>query len=50
MSKDSQPDNKIDRMKKCNFQTPITRETAKGNPTGKKITNELRNKAQGEIS
>ncbi|MBU5593485.1 hypothetical protein KQI89_17235 [Clostridium sp. MSJ-4] len=29
MTKDSQPDNKIARMEKCNFQTPITRETAK---------------------
>ena len=24
MPKDSQPDNKVARMKKCNYQTPIT--------------------------
>lgn len=26
MAKDSQPDNKMARMKKCNCQTPITKE------------------------
>lgn len=26
MPKDSQPDNKIARMEKCNYQTPITEE------------------------
>ncbi|WP_180964102.1 MULTISPECIES: hypothetical protein [Clostridiaceae] len=50
MPKDSQPDNKKARMEKCNYQTPITRETAKGNPTSKKVSNGLRNKAKGEIS
>lgn len=37
MSKDSQIDKKEDRMKKCNYQTPLTRETAKNhNRTNKK--------------
>lgn len=37
MPKDSQPDGKIQRMEKCNWQTPITRETAKNhNSTTKK--------------
>ncbi|AEB75011.1 conserved hypothetical protein [Clostridium botulinum BKT015925] len=29
MAKDSQPDNKLARMIKCNFQTPITSEEGK---------------------
>ena len=29
MPKDSQPDNKVARMEKCNFQTPITSEEGK---------------------
>lgn len=37
MPKDSQPDNKIARIEKANWQTPITRETAKNhNRTTKK--------------
>ncbi|WP_315115076.1 hypothetical protein [uncultured Clostridium sp.] len=37
MPKDSQPDNKKARMEKSNYQTPITRETAKNsNRTTKK--------------
>ncbi|MDZ5254440.1 hypothetical protein [Clostridium sp. LIBA-8841] len=37
MSKDSQPDNKVARMEKCNFQTPITSEEGKNhNRTAKK--------------
>lgn len=37
MTKDSQPDNKHDRLVKSNFDTPITRETAKNqNRTTKK--------------
>ena len=35
MAKDSQPDNKIARMKKCNFQTPITEEGHNHNPNAK---------------
>lgn len=36
MPKDSQPDNKISRMKKCNYQTPITKENMNHNPNKKK--------------
>jgi hypothetical protein len=37
MPKDSQPDNKKARMEKCNWYTPITRESAKNsNRTTKK--------------
>lgn len=37
MPKDSQPDNKKARMEKCNWDTPITRESAKNsNSTTKK--------------
>lgn len=37
MAKDSQPDNKIARMEKCNYQTPITDEESKNhNKTQKK--------------
>lgn len=36
MSKDSQPDNKQAKMKKCNGQTPITRENQNQNPNSKK--------------
>ncbi|HHD2408343.1 TPA: hypothetical protein ACOTFX_001306 [Clostridium perfringens] len=37
MPKDSQPDNKVARMEKCNFQTPITSEEGKNhNRTAKK--------------
>lgn len=37
MPKDSQPDNKMARMTKCNWQTPITRESDKNhNRTTKK--------------
>ena len=36
MPKDSQPDNKHDRMKKCNGQTPITRENQNQNKNAKK--------------
>ncbi|MBY0756874.1 hypothetical protein K5V21_15625 [Clostridium sardiniense] len=37
MTKDSQPDNKKDRMKKCNYQTSITSEEGKNhNRTQKK--------------
>ncbi|MCY6960694.1 MULTISPECIES: hypothetical protein [Clostridium] len=37
MPKDSQPDNKKARMEKSNWDTPITRETAKNkNRTSKK--------------
>lgn len=34
--KDSQPDSKRTRMKKCNGQTPITRENQNQNPSAKK--------------
>ncbi len=36
MPKDSQPDNKTAREKKCNGQTPITREAQNHNRTTKK--------------
>ena len=37
MTKDSQPDNKISRMEKCNYQTPIPSEEGKNhNRTNKK--------------
>lgn len=36
MSKDSQPDNKHARMKKCNGQIPITRENQNQNRNAKK--------------
>lgn len=36
MPKDSQPDNKRARMKKCNGQTPITRENQNQNRNAKK--------------
>lgn len=37
MPKDSQPDNKKARLEKSNYQTPITRESAKNsNRTAKK--------------
>ncbi|ACA43902.1 hypothetical protein [Clostridium botulinum] len=39
MPKDSQPDNKKARMKKCNYQTPIISEEGKN-----KITNKNKNK------
>lgn len=40
MPKDSQPDNKLARMEKCNWDTPITRESAKNsNKTSKKQSN-----------
>lgn len=40
MTKDSQPDNKQARLEKSNFDTPITRETAKNhNRTDKKQSN-----------
>ena len=32
MPKDSQPDNKVARMEKCNYQTPITEEGHNHNP------------------
>lgn len=44
MPKDSQPDNKRARMEKCNWDTPITRETAKNNNrTNKKQSNKPTN-------
>lgn len=36
MTKDSQPDNKISRMEKCNYQTPITEENQNQNRNRKK--------------
>jgi len=36
MPKDSQPDNKKARMKKCNGQTPITKENQNQNRNAKK--------------
>lgn len=39
MPKDSQPDKKEARMKKCNGQTPITRENQNQNRTAKKQSN-----------
>ncbi|BBF42911.1 hypothetical protein lbkm_1597 [Lachnospiraceae bacterium KM106-2] len=36
MPKDSQPDNKESRMKKCNGQTPITRENQNKNRNAKR--------------
>lgn len=35
MAKDSQPDNKIARMKKCNNQTPLTAENQNKNKNSK---------------
>lgn len=39
MPKDSQLDNKKARIKKCNGQTPITRENQNQNRTAKKQSN-----------
>ena len=39
MAKDSQPDNKIARMEKCNGQTPITKENQNKNPNAKRKSN-----------
>ncbi|MDF2801050.1 MAG: hypothetical protein K0S61_953 [Anaerocolumna sp.] len=39
MPKDSQPDNKEDRLKKANYQTPITRENQNQNRNSKKQSN-----------
>lgn len=39
MPKDSQPDNKEDRLKKANYQTPITRENQNQNRNNKKKSN-----------
>jgi hypothetical protein len=36
MTKDSQPDNKHARMKKCNYQIPIIQENTNHNPNRKK--------------
>lgn len=36
MPKDSQPDKKEVRMKKCSFQIPLTRENQNGNKNAKK--------------
>lgn len=36
MPKDSQPDNKQARMRKCKGQTPLTRENQNQNPNAKK--------------
>lgn len=36
MAKDSQPDNKEARMRKCKGQTPITKEAQNKNPNTKK--------------
>lgn len=36
MPKDSQPDNKIARKQKCNFQTPITEEGHNHNKNAKR--------------
>lgn len=36
MTKDSQPDNKEARMRKCNYQTPITAENQNQNRNAKK--------------
>ena len=36
MPKDSQPDNQTARRKKCNGQTPLTRENQNQNPNAKK--------------
>ena len=36
MPKDSQPDNKQARMRKCNGQTPLTRENENQNRNAKK--------------
>lgn len=36
MPKDSQPDDKCARQKKCRGQTPITRENQNQNPNAKK--------------
>ena len=36
MPQDSQPDNKKARMKKCNGQTPLTRENQNQNRSAKK--------------
>ena len=36
MAKDSQPDKKEVRMKKCNYQIPLTRENCNDNKNAKK--------------
>lgn len=36
MAKDSQIDNKEARMRKCNYQTPLTAENQNHNPNAKK--------------
>jgi hypothetical protein len=36
MPKDSQPDNKKARIRKCNYQIPITKENQNHNPNPKK--------------
>lgn len=36
MTKDSQPDNKVARMEKCNYETPITEEAQNHNRNSKK--------------
>lgn len=40
MPKDSQPDNKKARVRKCNGQTPITRENQNRSRTAKKQSND----------
>lgn len=37
MAKDSQIDNKEARMRKCNYQTPLTAENQNHNPNAKNI-------------
>ena len=36
MAKDSQPDNKVSRMEKCNYQTPLTEENHNHNSNRKR--------------
>ena len=51
MPKDSQPDNKRARMKKCRGQTPITRENQNQNRTAKKQSipnNDVRGEAMAK--
>lgn len=44
MPKDSQPDNKQARMKKCNYQIPLTRENCNDNKNNKKHSIKKENK------
>ncbi|WP_162832181.1 hypothetical protein [Clostridium hydrogeniformans] len=48
MAKDSQIDKKEVRMKKCNYQTPLTRESAKNSNRTNKKQSTINNNWQSE--